>query len=127
VAVIVADTDVLIDALHGKDAGAQVDRALRTGALATTAVTAFELESGARSEQARAAVRLLLDAVPILALDEESAARAAAVRRALEGRGLGIGMADYLIAGICLARDAALLTRNTTHMERVPGLTVLRT
>jgi len=36
--------------------------------------------------------------------------------------GTPIGMADYLIAGICLARGARLLVRNRSHFERVPGL-----
>jgi tRNA(fMet)-specific endonuclease VapC len=31
-------------------------------------------------------------------------------------------MADCLIAGIALAEDEALLTRNRRHFERVPGL-----
>ncbi len=31
-------------------------------------------------------------------------------------------MADYLIAGICLSRNAMLLTRNRAHFERIPGL-----
>jgi predicted nucleic acid-binding protein len=29
---------------------------------------------------------------------------------------------DYLIAGVCLAHTAILLTRNRKHFERVPGL-----
>jgi predicted nucleic acid-binding protein len=48
---------------------------------------------------------------------------AAAARQDLEGKGEGIGMADYRIAGICLSRSAILLTRNRRHYERVPGLT----
>jgi predicted nucleic acid-binding protein len=33
-------------------------------------------------------------------------------------------MADYMIAGICLAHSAVLLTRNRKHFERVAGLTL---
>jgi predicted nucleic acid-binding protein len=33
-------------------------------------------------------------------------------------------MADYTIAGTCLAHSAILLTRNREHFERVPGLTL---
>ena len=40
----------------------------------------------------------------------------------MEASGEGIGMADYLIEGICLARDAVLLTRSRKHFEKVPGL-----
>ena len=51
---------------------------------------------------------------------------AAETRRTLESTGTPIGMADYLIAGICLARSAILLTRNRAHFDRVPGLSVGR-
>ncbi len=119
---IVADTDVLIDALHGEDPQGRVAAALRSGALATTSITAFELLSGARSEAAQEAVRLLLDAVQVVPLDREAAARAAVVRQQLERTGKAIGMADYLIAGICLDRGASLLTRNQGHFDRVEGL-----
>ena len=44
------------------------------------------------------------------------------LEEALEGRGEAIGMADYLIAGICLERGATLLTRNARRFGRVSGL-----
>ncbi|MGH7644478.1 MAG: type II toxin-antitoxin system VapC family toxin, partial [Gemmatimonadales bacterium] len=91
---IVADSDVLIDALRGRQpAAAAIRRYLATSALATTAVTAFELESGATSVEASAAVGRLLGALPILPFDQPAARAAATVRRALEARGASIGMA----------------------------------
>ena len=46
----IADTDVLIDFLSGAEPGAsRVSRAIESGALRTTAITRFELLSGARS------------------------------------------------------------------------------
>lgn len=120
---IVADSDVLIDALRGRaEASERVDRGLATGSLATTAITVFELRSGARSETSAAKVETLLAALPILPFDEAAADRAAEVRRTLETSGAPIGMADCLIAGICLARSAALLTRNRSHFERIAEL-----
>lgn len=124
---IVADSDVLIDALRGRpEAAARIDRALESGALATTAITAFELRSGARSEETSGKVETLLAALLILPFDEAAAGKAAEVRRTLEATGEPIGMADYLIAGVCLARSTALLTRNRGHFERVPNLEVVR-
>lgn len=120
---IVVDSDVLIDALRGReDAIARVDRALEAGTLATTSVTAFELRSGTRTKRASEKVEALLAALPILPFDDAAAAKAAEVRLELEASGRPIGMGDYLIAGICLARSATLLTRNQNHFERVPGL-----
>lgn len=122
---MVADSDVLIDALRGRDpAAARIDRELSTGALSTTAISAFELRSGAGSERAAAQVDALLAPLTILPFDEEAARRAAAARRTLESAGTPIGMGDYLIAGICLARSAVLLTRNRSHFDRVEGLRV---
>jgi len=122
---IVADSDVLIDSLRGRQpAAGRVALELRTGSLATTVVNAFELLSGAKSAKERHKVETLLAALAILPLDERSARTAAAIRRQLEAQGETIGMADYLIAGICLERSAILLTRNRGHFERVPGLSL---
>ena len=120
---IVADTDVLIDALHGRAPSAErIKLELGTGTLATTAITVFELRSGANSTTASEQIETLLAGVTILPFDERAAERAASARRDLEAAGSSIGMADYLIAGVCLAHSAILLTRNRKHFERVPGL-----
>jgi predicted nucleic acid-binding protein len=120
---IVADSDVLIDALRGRDpAMARVASGLRAGILATTAVSVFELRAGARPGRERDTVDLLLGGLTILPFDEAAAVAAADVRRELEDGGQAIGMADYLIAGICIARSAVLVTRNRRHFERVSGL-----
>jgi len=120
---IVADTDVLIDALRGHGPWAErIALELEVGGLATTSVTAFELLSGARSPAALDAVGRVLSALTILGMDEKASASAAEVRRDLEGRGTPIGMADYLIAGICLTNSAILLTRNRSHFARINGL-----
>jgi len=120
---IVADTDVLIDFLEGRQPGAQaVAAALAAGQLQTTAISCFELLSGARQVRQRNSVQMLLDSIPALALDRAAAQKAAETRLELERRGNSIGMADSLIAGIVLLHGAKLLTRNRRHFERVPSL-----
>lgn len=124
---IVADTDVLIDALRGRSpAAARIELELDTGGLAATAVSVFELRSGAKSAEAARAIETLLAAMTILPFDEGAAERGARARRELESAGTPIGMADYMIAGTCLAHSAILLTRNRRHFERVPGLVLGR-
>lgn len=122
---MVVDTDVLVDYLrdHG-DRARRVAFELEKGYLATTAITAFELRVGATSKRRRTVVEVLLEALRILPLDGDAAERAADARRDLLARGEDIGVADSLIAGICLANDAMLITRNTKHFMRVPGLKV---
>jgi tRNA(fMet)-specific endonuclease VapC len=125
VALIVVDSDVLIDALRGRQpAIRRVTEGLRSGVLCTTTVTLFELLSGTRTEAESALVERLLAALSILPFDDAASRAAVALRRGLAAQGLPIGMADYMIAGICVARSAALLTRNRAHFERVPGLTL---
>ncbi len=122
----VADTDVLIDFLAGAEPSAgRVGQELEHGDLRTTVITCFELLAGARSKRQKAAVRVLLAALPALPLDASAADRAASVRLALESKGGPIGMADSLIAGIVLQNGGMLLTRSLRHFRRIEGLAVV--
>lgn len=122
---IVADTDVLIDFLRGADAFAgRVSLELEHG-LGTTAVTAFELWVGALGSKKRErAVETLLSVLQIVSFDAEDARVAASIRNDLQKKGFTMGMADSLIAGICVRRRAVLLTRNRALFEHVPGLSL---
>jgi len=123
--VVVADTDVLIDALEGErePARARIDALTRRGELATTAVNLFELTGGRRTTVHRLElIHAALGPVPVLSVTRGAAELAAATRRYLERRGEGIGAADYLVAGVCIAHGFPLLTRNVQHFARVPGL-----
>lgn len=97
---------------------------LATGSFVTTVITEFELRSGIRSRRETTAVEALLNALDVFSLDPPAARRASEVRRSLQSKGQTIGMADSLIAGICLERDGILLTRNVKHFSRVDGLTL---
>jgi len=120
---ILADTDVLIDYLIGvSPARQQIARLMGSGALETTAVNCFEILSGADPGQQGDASRALVSVLPSLPLDLPAADRAASIRRHLDRTGKSIGMADSLIAGIALANDLPLLTRNRSHFSRVPNL-----
>ncbi len=123
---ILADTDVLIDYLAGVPAvKAQVQGYIEADQLQTSAVTCFELLSGARQGKRGDVVRALLTGIVVLPLHRKAAERAAELRRELDGSGQPIGMADSLIAGIALAQGLHLFTRNRKHFERVPGLNLV--
>ncbi|HUK24742.1 MAG TPA: type II toxin-antitoxin system VapC family toxin [Terriglobales bacterium] len=124
---ILADTDVLIDYLTGfQPVEDQVRKYIESDSLQTSAVTCFELLSGAREGRRGQKTRDFVEAVPVLPLDRESAARAATVRHTLERLGLAIGMADSLIAGIALTNDLPLLTRNRKHFQHIEGLSLIQ-
>jgi predicted nucleic acid-binding protein len=106
---ILADTDVLIDYLNGiSPVFEQVVRSIETEQIATTVITIFELLSGADEGRRGKATNVVARSLPALPLDFAAAERA--------------GMADSLLAGIALANDLPLLTRNRSHFERVPDL-----
>ncbi len=124
-ALIVADTDVLIDFLRGH--GPVADRiALEVEqGLSTTAVTVFELRAGSTGSPGRQlAVDTLLAALKVLPLDPHSARAAADIKGDLQATGRTMGMADALIAGICVQHRGILLTRNRRHFEGIDRLTL---
>lgn len=105
------DTDVLIDHLRG---AAPLE--LRAGgAFHYSVVTRCELAAGPEAQQP--AVAKLLAAMTAIAVDEEIAAAAGAIRRIN-----GIATPDALIAATAIARGLELLTRNRRDFERVDGL-----
>ena len=121
---IIADSDVLIDFLRGRGEAARVAFEIQSRSFGTTAVTAFEIRSGARTARQTSAVETLLDAMTVLPFGPEEARIAAQVRQQVESQGQPIGMADYMIAAICMATNGVLLTRNLKHFERVKGLKI---
>ena len=124
---IVADTDVLIDALAGRGgAAALIEELIRSRRLASTAITRLELGVGIRGKPEEERIGRFLAAIPILAFDGDAARLAAQVGAALGREGRTIALADLAISGICLSLDAPLLTRNRAHFERVPGLRLAR-
>lgn len=120
---IVADSDVLIDFLRGRGEGARrVAIELETRSFATTAITAFEIRSGARTARQKRAVDTLLEAMTVLPFGPEEARLAAEIRQQVESEGQPIGMADYMIAASCITADGILLTLNRKHFERIGRL-----
>ncbi len=122
---MIADSDVLIDFLRGKGDGAErVRLELATGRLATTVLSVYELLGGVRTSREEQRVATLLDALTVLPLDEAAAREAASIRRSLERQGQKLATADSLIAAICVVNRGVLLTRNRSHFERIPKLTL---
>jgi len=70
-------------------------------------------------------ISTFLATLTILPLDAWSARRAGAIDLSLRRKGQPINPGDHLIAGICLARDLALVTRNANRFSRVADLKVV--
>jgi len=96
--------------------------------VAIASVVLFELEYGVlRSNQPdlqRKGIDAALKAYRVLSMDYRCAKSAAWIKHTLELAGTPIGHFDQLIAGMALAHNLTLVTRNTREFERVPGLSV---
>ena len=88
----------------------------------------WELLTGAYKSERPQSQLLKLNAVRqrfrMEVLDEAAADHAAMARAHLEQHGTPIGNTDTLIAGIALAHQLTLVTRNTREFARLPGLRV---
>lgn len=122
--VVAVDTSVLIDFLRGNPPETElVSKLIKNGCGAITAISVFELQVGIPPRSRREEkLGQLSNYFEVLPLDRTAAVKAGLIERELRTRGQVIGVADVLIAGICLANHVPLATRNRDHFERVPGL-----
>lgn len=120
----VLDSDVLIDYLRGAGPGSELVRGLiAVGGYRVTAISAFELALGRAYRTNPRPVHALLSA-PLLTLTRKAALLAGGLLGELQQRGTPIDIRDAMQAGICLEAGATLVTRNTSHFERVPKLRI---
>jgi predicted nucleic acid-binding protein len=129
------DTTAILD-LAGRSGRRSRERARRKvdalqtagEALVTTRFNVAELWVGIYRSDDRAVeierVEAVLGPLPVLDLDARSAEVFGRVVGALQDVGTEIGDMDALIASVCLVAGHSVLTRNTAHFARVPGLVV---
>lgn len=109
------DTNVLIDYLNGIDAAAQ--ELGRYASKAISIITWMEVMAGAAPEE-EAAVRAWLQSFEVLALDEATAERAVAIRKARR-----IRLPDAVIWATAQVHGRLLVSRNTKDFpETEPGV-----
>mgnify|MGYP001596860210 CR=1 FL=1 len=69
-------------------------------------------------------VQNLFSNLRVFPLDSMSSYKAAEIGGELSRKGMTIETNDILIAGICLANNCKILTRDTKHFSRIKGLKV---
>jgi len=117
------DTDILIDHLRGRNPGAELyARFIIEGIPYTTYITKFELLCSARSQKEERIISECLLGFKILSFDERSSYEGAKIYRDLKRKGRLIGIRDILIAGIAIANQLPIATKNINDFKRIKGL-----
>ena len=119
------DTDSVSFALRGHgDVGTRI-RERRPSELCISAITLAELRFGADRKGSRR-LHSLIDtfaaAVEVVPFDEAAAAEFGRIGSILAEHGTPIGEFDVLIAAHAVALRCVLVSNNTRHFSRVPGL-----
>lgn len=126
------DTNVLSDLFRRSPSPSLLRRLAMTAVedQATSSITLGELYYGARRLAAGAETLVeridstLLPNLRVLPFDLQAARHYGELRAALEQAGTPIGDADTRIAAIATAHNLTVVTANTRHFGRVPGLPV---
>jgi tRNA(fMet)-specific endonuclease VapC len=122
------DTNTLIYLFNQHGCVAQRLQATPVHTIKLATPVLFELEFGtaksSRPDQQCLQIDHVMRVYEVLPLDYASAKAAGMVRYALESAGTPIGLVDQLIAGIAIANNLTVITRNTREFARVPSLRV---
>ena len=121
------DTNIVSFYLRGVPEVVKRLSAERPSNVAISAITAFELRYGVAKRQSpklSAAVEGFMALVGTLPFDADAAARAGGLKAAQEKAGRLSGLPDLLIAAHALVLGLVLVTNNTKHFARIPGLRI---
>jgi tRNA(fMet)-specific endonuclease VapC len=119
------DADTVSYAIRGE--GQVVTRLLdrQPSEICLSSITWAELRFGVeakRSQKLKRAIRSFVKDIAIVPFDEAAGDRFAEVAAALARRGEPIGAFDTLMAAHALSLGLTVVTNNTRHFSRVPGL-----
>ncbi len=121
------DADTVSYALRGQGQVAARLLEHQPSEVCISAITLAELNFGAevrRSQKIRRAIRTFASDVAVVPFDQVSAERFGVVATALSSRGQPIGVYDTLVAAQALSMGLTVVTNNTRHFSRVPGLAI---
>lgn len=121
------DTDTVSYALRGQGGVASHILSRKPSQLAVSSITVAELRYGAdrkASKRLHDLVSNFLSEVEVLDFDNDAAAIFGRIASLLAERGSPIGDFDVLIAAHAISLKRVLVTNNTKHFSRVPGLKI---
>lgn len=119
------DSDTCIFALRGNPKVMSHIYELHPSEWAISSLTAFELHrgitKGLRADVARQTEGFIQTA-QVLQFGENESKLAAEIEQRLKIHGKPVGVVDILIGSHALSHGLPLVTNNTRHFERIPGL-----
>ena len=127
---MILDSTALIDLVRGKqEAIEKIAELTQEGIpVSTTLLSVFELFSGLvhaqKPQEEIERIRNILRAITKWPVTEASAERAGKIHGSLRNQGRTVEAVDCMIAAIALERNEPLLTDNTDHFSRIPGVDV---
>jgi tRNA(fMet)-specific endonuclease VapC len=120
------DSDWIIDWLKGFRRAVELLRRLQPAGMAISIMTFAEVYEGIYfghdPPRVESVFQGFLRGVRVIPITRTVARRFALVSGDLRARGLLIPQPDILIAATALTYDLELVTRNTRHFQRIPGL-----
>lgn len=120
------DSDWIVDYLKGKAAAVQLLQSFANDSLTISTITYGEVFEGIYYGQNKAQIerifRQFLRGISVLSVTRQIAYHFAIIRGDLRQRGEIIGDPDILIAATALHHNLTLVTQNTRHFQRIPGL-----
>ena len=127
---MIADTTFLIDLMIGDEAAVEKARDIESKSipLAVTAPSVFELYVGLslsrKAEEEKTNIMGVLESLPFLPLDSESAKVGGRIFGDKRCAGSQIDPEDAMVAGIAKVHGEKVLTRNIKHFRGVEGVSV---
>ncbi|MBP9664253.1 MAG: type II toxin-antitoxin system VapC family toxin [Pyrinomonadaceae bacterium] len=121
------DTDIVSYALKGHEPTTRNLRNVFPGDIGISSITLAELRIGARLKSSRridAMIDTFAESVMVASFDYNAATEFGRLGALLREAGTPIGTLDTLIAGHAVSLGCILVTNNTKHFSRVPGLVI---
>jgi predicted nucleic acid-binding protein len=117
----VLDSSVLIEVVKERPLAGKIERLVQDAPLVTTSICMHEVLAGARSPEERFGFEALFTKMHVLEHTADAAKAGARIAHELARTGTPAGTPDTLIAGICKANNAALVTLDK-GFARIKGI-----
>ena len=126
---ICLDSDFIVDFLRQKQNASLKMKSLMGQSVVSTEVNYLEVLFGILvkkqvPQREFALAQEFFGSIPNMPLDHAGAYNTAEISSNLKKIGQEIELSDAMIAGICLANNCTILTKNVKHFSRVKGLKV---